>query len=989
MKKIINLFILGLVLILIACQPTKYSFENPIYPEDIDFNSSELDENISLDGKLDEAFYNDLEDLSFTSAQNPNQSMSIKAYFANKGLLVGIFRNDKSVYSDESIQVFRNDSVELYINPTNNKQSLTKDYVQLRISATNLKESWIGTPSPDGYPWSYYFVPFMSEVYVDGQIIDSYENDIEDNRKSNGYSIEVFISWETLGLTSKPDTIDLFPAFVDKTGLGVNEFKWNGYGTAHNNPSGYVTFNHQKPGTESGSIFGDSNFGMYATTGFDVKNDNILVQQNGGYDQYTFFKNVHGSKYGFSVEISDLNILNGDQYPKVGVIVGQNESELLVFLLDPFVNFDNFYGVLVPRNKVNGEWGQWGWNDGIPLPIGFNYQSKNKISVVRDETFVYIFVNDEFIVKREHNFTEDTQAGLFTMNMTARYTNATAFNETVIDNLITLSETPENDTFMQPTPGFKIEENSAIQNGGYDQWVYLKEVQGSVYGFSVNISDLIILNNDQFPKVGIVVGKDSNRILNYFLDPFPGFNNYYGLIVEGALKGSAWTDWQWPDGVNLPVGFSYHDNNKITLLKDETNVYILVNDVFVQKQAHGFTNDTQAGLFTMNMHANYTNIEVFDTASVQAQIESIESNSSNLYENITAGFDVTDETNVKQNGLGVQSLYFKDMIGNAFMATTYITIGSNLDNDQTPKIGMVTRNDNGGQIAYLLDPHAAKDWKDVVIVRKPSGSDYNWPGTQIWLDELDYNNEIKLTVVRSLNTLYYFVDDVLIHIGTTLNSLDSQPGLMTMAHTGTFKNSYATIDQLEIDAYLDNYIFNATDNFGWEGTGNFNVVSQTEVTMNPNPYQVNEPNNLIVNKDIELTGDFSIEFDISNVTYVDKAAPGIEVWPKLSFLLIQSDNTKNYVSFGAALDKQNRIETFFDTWVNWQEFTNVDWQTGFNIKIIRTILNNQATIQIYVNDVLIQIDSETSSITTDYIGTYTIGLTFNHASGQISNMIHT
>src|SRR5690606_28015939 len=112
-------------------------------------------------------------------------------------------------------------------------------------------------------------------------------------------------------------------------------------------------------------------------------------------------------------------------------------------------------------------------------------------------------------------------------------------------------------------------------------------------------------------------------------------------------------------------------------------------------------------------------------------------NSSVLFDHITAGFNVEDETHVTQSGVGVQSLYFKDIIDTTFMASTYITIGSNLNNDQTPKIGMVSKNATNGQIGFFLDPHAAKDWKDVIIVRKPAGSDYSWPGQQIWLDELD------------------------------------------------------------------------------------------------------------------------------------------------------------------------------------------------------------------------------------------------------------
>ena len=70
MKKLLGIIVISLMLMLTACQSSHYTFENPIYPDDIKFNETEVDSDISLDGVLDEAFYDDLEGLMFSSNQN-------------------------------------------------------------------------------------------------------------------------------------------------------------------------------------------------------------------------------------------------------------------------------------------------------------------------------------------------------------------------------------------------------------------------------------------------------------------------------------------------------------------------------------------------------------------------------------------------------------------------------------------------------------------------------------------------------------------------------------------------------------------------------------------------------------------------------------------------------------------------------------------------------------------------------------------------------
>lgn len=984
MKKVILILTSIIIFILASCSNQGgYSFENPSFPDDINFRSSDMVEGITLDGMLDEAFYDDLEALEFSAGNDSTQNMSIKAYFSQTGLLIGVERKDSAIYYDSERVVYHNDSIELYINPTPHRASINQDFVQLRVTATNEVESWIGVQSPDGYPWSFFYVQFDSAVSINGALIDTYEKDVAENRQSEGYTVEVFVPWETLGLDEVPQTIDILPAFVNAYGFGSSDFMWHSYHSAHDDPSSYVTFNHQSPGNIEGNVFGDSTYlNVYGTSGFDLSDDDRITQ-TGGYDQFTFFKDVYQTKYGVSVTIEDLDILNNDPFPKVGLIAGQEENKILVFLLDPFPTFDNFYGLLVPRIKTDNTWDDWQWNAGISLPNGFNYDDENRITLLRDETYVYVFVNDIFIVKREHGFSGPTQPGLFTMNMAATYTDASVLTNAEVDALIDQTENNQSDTYEGATSGFDFDNDLAHQTGGADQWAYLRNVEGELYGFSVTLSQLSILNNDPFPKTGVIIGKNETNILNFFFDPFVGFSNNESVLAAGRYEYGAWVDWQWQAQM-LPTTINYNASNTITVLRNEIYVYILVNNQLVIKTEHGFSGPSQPGLFTMNMVTFFDDLDVFETFDVEDRINQIEENNDgNIFENVTPGFDLTEEeTQVTQTGSGDQYAYFKDVYDTHYLATTKVLLGNRLNQDDFPKVGMLAGQSNEGEIAFIFDPRPNKDVNDVLAVNK-TGDDWLWPGTLLWLHELDYSEAIEMTVIRIDSVMYFFIEQTLVfQVDNIILTGPSTPGLLTMNHEATYTDYFATTDMNEIETWLLNYEFNSTDHYGWSGFGNFDIT-QDEIHINPHKYEVAEGSNVIINQEISLNDDFFVEVHVSNVTY----APMEWVFPKISILLFRENNQRDYVSIGANTTTQNRFETNFNAWLNWHDFGTLDWQSGFTVRIERRIVDDESHIQLFVNDILQTYGENQDMLVDTYLGSYQIGLAFDFASGVVTQPI--
>ncbi|HHX79496.1 MAG TPA: hypothetical protein GX692_00310 [Acholeplasmataceae bacterium] len=794
-KKLSILFLLALTVLFIACgNQEEYSFGNPKYPLGFTGNEAPAEEEIVFDGQLTESFYSWQEYFEFTKANDSTHKMVLTTVFFDSGLLIGVQIKDPQIYYNSLNEIYKNDSFELYINPTEQKNIVDKDFVQLRVSATNEKEMWIGTPTGNEYGWSRFYVPFSSAVHVDGTIIDTIGKDVEENYNSVGYTAEVFIPWTSLSHDSKPETIDIFPAFVDSFGFGSNDFGWNSYqGLSHMDPINYLTFDENGYADKSkGSIFGDSDFGKYATKGFDLADETNQVIQIGGYDQYIYFKDIKGLKYGFTVDISNLIRLNNDPYPKVGVIVGENSERIVNFFFDPFPNYDNYYGVFVPRDRYDDNW-QWG--PGSPLPKGFSYYDKNTMTVIKDTEISYVFVNGILVDKRPHGLVGETQAGLFTMNMSAIYSNYRALTEAEIANYLAL----------------------------------------------INFEDTI-------------------------------------------------------------------------------------------------------------------------------------------FEDVSNGFSLLEDGSVLQDGFGEQIAYFRDVNTTKYLVSTKVKLTGVLFNDPFPKVGIIAGSSAEGDEAFLIDPRPEFNIKDFLGVARPKGNDWDWDTQKlVWLDRIDYNNEIELTVVRTGSKLYYFVDGSLIYEKDSFLVGASKPGLITMNYEAIFSDFKITTDTTEVDAFLENYLFD--DLYGWNGQGNF-TIKEDSIYLNETSYDVAFDANRIINNDILLEGSFFIEYDLSQVRY----APMDWVWPKINLLLIDENNVVSDFAVGVNPSKQNRFETNVGGWKNWDIFEGVNWKDVNTIKIERLITEEgKAEFRLYLNGNLATI-SGSEAITTDYVGSYRIGLSFDYASGLITNL---
>lgn len=792
-------------------QPKPYSYENKTFDKH-DWNTFELDSPMRLDGVLDESVWNDSNAFSFSSNSN---NLSLKSYFGDKGVYFGINITDSKIFVNDNRLFWKNDSVELYFNPLNETSGPNSSFAQFRVDATGNVETWIGVPSPDGYPWSKFYIPCNVETNIDGTLNPA------DNESSNGYVIELFIPWEGLLLDSKPEKLSLMPAFVESNGLGDNDYTWNApSGMTHSSVGSYINFGSSGYiERKEGTTFGNYSNEIKYTSGFDVTDDsNSKMSQTGAGDQYIYFKNINSTQYMYSVDIKLGQVLNDDQWPKAGVIVGDNGSNIVNFFFDPLHDLQQKTGVFTTGNSV-GERG-WQWGAGIGLLNDINYETGVKVSVIRNEDEFYILINDKLLTKEENLISGNSTPGLFTMNLTAEYT-----NYYITENISEIQEKIASITRYQGTVfgdslfgklytqgfDFSNEESNVTQTGQGDQWIYFKDICSTHYMFSVDVELGNRLNNDQWPKVGVIAGENDNKILTFLLDPLPNKDNYYGVFVPRESGGN----WQWGPGSPLPYGLNYQTKINVKVIRNEGNFYVLINDIVVDYRYIDEFAASQPGLFTMNHEATYSNYTVteessiIDSAVVNAEKQFMDNS---LFENApsfqgSVGFDLSDVNNLVTQNLGQDKVtYFKDILSSQYMFTTKIQVLGSLNNDNYPKVGVVIGDDGNKIVNFFLDPLKGLTQKAGIVVSGNSTGDRNWqwPTSPISLsNDIDYSNGIEVTVIRNLDDYYVLVEGNLIYQGNNLLNGYSKIGFFTMNMAAIYSNYSVSQDINEIQDTID------------------------------------------------------------------------------------------------------------------------------------------------------------------------------------------
>lgn len=168
------------------------------------------------------------------------------------------------------------------------------------------------------------------------------------------------------------------------------------------------------------------------------------------------------------------------------------------------------------------------------------------------------------------------------------------------------------------TDGFRVQENQITQTGGSNQFYYFDDELSDAYYVNVDIQVGDILNNDGYPKFG-VVSKSLDSLLAYYFDYAGGNVNAIGRVSAQTTEFMG-TAWQWETassrtfGMKSSVGLTKEDSVNVELIRYENQIVMLVNGRFVLSDvdAKGLTDGSIPGLFFFNTEADIT-VNVYQT----------------------------------------------------------------------------------------------------------------------------------------------------------------------------------------------------------------------------------------------------------------------------------------------------------------------------------------------------------------------------------------
>lgn len=182
-----------------------------------------------------------------------------------------------------------------------------------------------------------------------------------------------------------------------------------------------------------GFTFGVSPQGNRPSRHLDYSNDldsidKTLTHQsiNKIEDQYTYFKNISGTRYIISADIDIVSVNGSDPYPKTGLVAARTSDRIILFAFDARPTFDYNDIIIVDRSGDGG--GIWHW-PGTIINREVNFRkdgerSTHRLTVIRDVTTFYYLFDDEVIhVETREDFTFDTVAGTYTMAQHAIFSN--------------------------------------------------------------------------------------------------------------------------------------------------------------------------------------------------------------------------------------------------------------------------------------------------------------------------------------------------------------------------------------------------------------------------------------------------------------------------------------------------------------------------------------------------------------------------------------
>lgn len=235
----------------------------------------ELDEGMTLDGKLDETAWAEADNtLTATSSHSTEEEplvMNVTTHFGEKALYFAFDITDNTIFVNTGRRQSRNTGVELYLSSIDNF-TFGNGAISVRVTPDGRGGGLIGYYVPSGNAWSETTAKgkYAAATYIDGEI--------NSRNGAKGYTVELALSYDLIG--GKTNAVQYTASFIQSRVLERDERLDNTFlkGTSYLQPGSWIGV------TENSIIRGDEKYNFldenYVVTDADMTVDGKLDDAN-------------------------------------------------------------------------------------------------------------------------------------------------------------------------------------------------------------------------------------------------------------------------------------------------------------------------------------------------------------------------------------------------------------------------------------------------------------------------------------------------------------------------------------------------------------------------------------------------------------------------------------------------------------------------------------------------------------------------------------
>ena len=359
------------------------------------------DDTVEFDGVVNPEEYKG-DKISFADTNGVTMTMYSK--MAEDGIFFGFHSNDTNVFVNPEHAIFQNSSVEIQLGK-GGSDKLNANVVQLRYGLDGSIEGWIGVNSTENYQYMRTYIESVSKVHIYGQLNSS---------ECTGYDVEAYVPYSALNMTEKPESLICAPSFNTRKDFDASgRTTWTlMVGSSFQDPTSWYRIDAQGQ--------------TVMTDGFRVQENQIT--QTGGSNQFYYFDDEVSDAYYVNVDVKVGDILNGDRYPKFGVVSKSLDSLLAYYVDYAGGNVNGIGRVTAHTTEFIGT--AWGWENGSSKTfgtrscVGLDGDGTINLELIRYENQIVMLVNGRMVMSDVDvkGLQDGSIPGLFFFNTSADIT---------------------------------------------------------------------------------------------------------------------------------------------------------------------------------------------------------------------------------------------------------------------------------------------------------------------------------------------------------------------------------------------------------------------------------------------------------------------------------------------------------------------------------------------------------------------------------------